>query len=259
MKAIIIAAGRGLRLSPLTNDRPKCMLELNGRTLLEHQIDSLRGAGIEKIAVVKGYKKETINYPGLVYYVNDDYLNNNILLSLFYAEEEMDGAFIAVYSDIIYEKEIVDKLVADNHDISIVVDTKWRRLYENRRAHPLQEAENVIFDENNNLVEIGKIVSDKSMAHGEFIGMMRCSSKGSAIFKDHFSRLKKEYSQRPFQKADIFENAYLTDMLQELVDRGISVHCVNIESGWREIDTLEDYENIKAEFSRIKRGNSLIR
>ena len=110
MKAIIIAAGPGSRLKDKTSDRPKCMLEFNGRPLLEHQMEALRKAGVAEISVIKGYRKEKINYPELKYYINDDYLNNNILHSLFHAEDEMDGEFIAVYSDILYDSSIVSRL-----------------------------------------------------------------------------------------------------------------------------------------------------
>ena len=79
MKAIIIAAGLGSRLGNLTNDKPKCLLEVAGKSLLQHQIDTLKSCGITNISVIKGYKKEKINYPGLKYYINDDYQNNNIL------------------------------------------------------------------------------------------------------------------------------------------------------------------------------------
>ena len=70
MKAIIIAAGTGSRLNPLTDDKPKCMLELNGKTLLQYQIEALRGAGIDRIVLIKGYRKEMLNYPDLIYYFN---------------------------------------------------------------------------------------------------------------------------------------------------------------------------------------------
>jgi len=122
MKAIIIVAGMGSRLRPLTNDKPKCMLEFKGKTLLEYQIDALRGAGIDRIVVIKGYKEEMINYPDLIYYINDNYQNNNILHSLFYAEKEMNDEFIAAYSDIYYDKNIVKRLLDNKEDISIVVD-----------------------------------------------------------------------------------------------------------------------------------------
>ncbi len=244
MKAIIIAAGPGSRLNPLTNDKPKCMLELKGKTLLQHQIDALRGAGIDRIALIKGYKKEMINCPDLVYYVNDNYQNNNILHSLFYAEEEMNDEFIAAYSDIFYTKDIVKRLLDSKEDISIVVDIDWRGYYEDRTDHPIEEAENVIFDADNNLVKIGKIMPDKQAVHGEFIGMMKCSKKGALIFRKYFHRLKQIYSGKPFQRASVFEKAYLTDIFQDMADYGVRINCVIIEKGWAEIDTVQDYERL---------------
>ena len=61
MRAIIIAAGMGIRLNPLTNDKPKCMLEIKGKTILQHQLDVFHANGITDISVIKGYKKEVIN------------------------------------------------------------------------------------------------------------------------------------------------------------------------------------------------------
>jgi choline kinase len=249
MKAIIIAAGIGSRLNPLTNDKPKCMLELNGKALLQHQIDALRGAGIDRIVLIKGYKKEMINYPDLVYYINDNYQNNNILHSLFYAEEEMNDEFIATYSDIFYTKDIVKRLLDNKEDISIVVDIDWTGYYEGRTDHPIEEAENVIFDANNNVVKIGKILPDKEAVHGEFIGMMKCSKKGAIIFRKYFHRLKQIYSGKPFQRASVFEKAYLTDIFQDMADYGVRINCVIIEKGWAEIDTVQDYKRILKEFS----------
>jgi len=245
MKAIIIAAGPGSRLNPLTNDKPKCMLELNGKALLQHQIDALRGAGIDRIVLIRGYKKEMINYPDLVYYINDNYQNNNILHSLFYAEEEMNDEFIAAYSDIFYTKDIVKRLLDNKEDISIVVDIDWTGYYEGRTDHPIEEAENVIFDANNNVVKIGKILPDKEAVHGEFIGMMKCSKKGAFIFRKYFHRLKQIYSGKPFQRASVFEKAYLTDIFQDMADYGVSINCVIIEKGWAEIDTVQDYKRLR--------------
>ncbi len=244
MKAIIIAAGMGLRLNPLTDDKPKCMLEFNGKTLLRYQIDALEGAGIDRIAVIKGYKKNVINYPGLIYYVNNNYQNNNILHSLFCAEEEMNDEFIAAYSDIYYDKNIVKRLLDSKKDISIVVDIDWRGYYEGRTNHPIEEAENVVFDANNNVVRIGKILPNKDAVHGEFIGMMKCSKRGALVFRRYFNRLKQIYSGKPFQRASVFEKAYLTDIFQDMVDYGVKINCVIIEKGWAEIDTPQDFERL---------------
>ena len=97
----------------------------------------------------------------------------------------------------------------------------WYRLesyYVNRKDHPLNEAENVIFDANNDVVKIGKIMADKDEVHGEFIGMMKLSPRGAEIFKSHFNRSKELYWNKPFQRAKVFQKAYITDLLQEMAD-----------------------------------------
>jgi choline kinase/DNA-binding XRE family transcriptional regulator len=247
-RAIIIAAGLGSRMKEYTESKPKCLLEFGNKTLLQRQLDVYRSCGIEEIALVRGYKKETIDYDGISYFNNDDYADNNILNSLFYAEEAINGHVIAAYSDILFESQVVSRLLESKHDISIIVDIDWRGYYVDRRDHPIGEAENVIFDANNNVVEIGKILTSKIDVHGEFIGMIKLTPRGSKIFKRHFARAKALYWDKPFQRAPVFQKAYLTDMIQEMVDLGVSIHCVIIERGWKEIDTVEDYEKALKDF-----------
>jgi choline kinase/DNA-binding XRE family transcriptional regulator len=247
-RAIVIAAGLGSRMKEYTESKPKCLLEFGDKTLLQRQIEAYRFCGIEDIALVRGYKKDAIDYDGIVYYDNDEYADNNILNSLFYAEEAINGHVIAAYSDILFESPVVSRLLASKHDISIVVDIDWRGYYVGRRDHPIEEAENVIFDANNNVVEIGKILTGKNDVHGEFIGMVKLTPRGADIFKRHFARAKALYWDKPFQRAMTFQRAYLTDMIQEMVDLGTPIHCVIIERGWKEIDTVEDYEKALRDF-----------
>ena len=134
-------------------------------------------------------------------------------------------------------------MLESDHDISIVVDIDWQGNYVGRKNHPVEEAESVILDANNNVREIGKIFTSKTDVHGEFIGMMKLTPRGAELFKRHFRRAKEAFFGQPFQRAQTFEKAYLTDMIQEMVDLGVPIHSVIIERGWREIDTIEDYEN----------------
>lgn len=247
-KALIIAAGLGSRLKEKTSDKPKCMLNLGGKTLLQRQINSYNSNNINNISVIRGYKKEKINYKGLKYFDNDDFRNNNILNSIFYGEEFINGNIIISYSDVLFEPHVVKRAMESKHDISVIVDIDWREYYLNRNDHPLTEAENVIFDSNNEVLKIGKINNGKNEVHGEFIGMIKLNQRGCEIFKQNFNRLKKTYWNKPFQRSKIFQNAYLTDFIQELVDIGIKVHCTIIERGWKEIDTLEDYKNALLDF-----------
>ena len=248
VKSIIIAAGVGSRLKGYTEALPKCMLKFGNSTLLEKQLEVYRGCGISDISVVRGFKKEKINYEGLNYFENTDYKNNNILNSLFYAEEAITGNVIISYSDILFDANVVNRLLESNADISIVVDIDWRGYYVDRKDHPIEEAEKVIFDANNEVLKIGKVITNKEDVYGEFIGMMKLSPRGAEIIKLHFNRAKKIFWDKPFQRAQTFQKAYLTDLIQDMVDLGASIHCVIIERGWKEIDTVEDYEKAIIEF-----------
>ena len=250
IKILIVAAGIGSRLKDHTENLPKCMLDFGGKTLLERQLKSYRDCGIDNISVVGGFKKNKINYKNLNYFDNKDYEKNNILNSIFYGEEVINGNIIIAYSDILFESNVVKRLLESDHDISIVVDIDWRGYYVDRKDHPIEEAENVIFNSDNEVAKIGKIVTGKQEVHGEFIGMMKLTNRGAEIFKQNFYRAKKLYWDKPFQRAEIFQNAYLTDMIQELVDIGVKVHCVIIERGWKEIDTVEDYQKALKEFNQ---------
>jgi len=246
--SIIIAAGLGSRLKEFTKDSPKCMLELNGKTILQHQVEAYNANGITDISVVRGYKKEKINQSGLTYYENSDYENNNILNSLFYAEPAITGNVVISYSDIIFNPSIVERLMECSADIAVVVDVDWRGRYESRDEHPIEEAENVIFDANHSVVDVGKIMTAEGDVHGEFIGMMKLSPRGAEIFKRHFHRAKDLFWDKPYQRAVTFQKAYITDILKDMAELGVHIQTVIIEQGWQEIDTIQDFENAKSKF-----------
>lgn len=249
MRTIIIAAGLGSRLLPLTNDTPKCLLDVGGKNILQRQREAFRLAGIRDIALVKGYKQEKIRLPSLRYYINDDYRNNNILCSLMYAEAEMNEEFIATYSDIIFTDDVVKQLMRESSPIAIVVDVEWKDYYEGRTDHGLEQAENVVISEDQNVFKIGKHINEADCAAGhqlgEFIGMFKCTKEGAKIFREYFHRAKKEFFGKPFMRASVFNKAYVSDFIQYLVDNNIKIKCVVIRKGWYEIDTIQDLERVK--------------
>ncbi|MCJ7807432.1 MAG: phosphocholine cytidylyltransferase family protein [Dehalococcoidia bacterium] len=248
MKAIIVAAGPGSRLNPLTNERPKCLLEVGGKTILGRALEALRANGIERIAVVRGYCSQLIDYPNISYYENPNYRENNILRSLFYAEREMDDDFIFSYSDIIFSSDIVTKLMNKTADIALTVDVNWKQRYQGRDLHPISEAELVKL-ENGQVVKIGKGVVIPDEAHGEFIGLAKFTKLGAEAMRTAYHRIAEERPTAPFQHAASLEKAYMTDMIQELVDNGSLVQSIDIKSGWMEIDTPQDLEEVRRRFA----------
>ena len=242
-----MAAGPGSRLMPVTNEMPKCLLEVGGRTILERALEALRENGIEKIVVVRGYRSHLIDYPNITYYQNPNFRENNILRSLFYAEGEMNDDFIFSYSDIVYSSEIVAKLMECEADIALTVDIDWLQHYEGRDLHPISEAE-LVKVEDGRVVKIGKGVVSPAEAHGEFIGLAKFTKLGAEAMKLAYYRVAKERPSAPFQNAASLDKAYMTDMIQELVDNGSLVQSVNIKGGWMEIDTLQDLERARRLF-----------
>lgn len=258
-KVIILAAGRGSRLKHYTADRPKCLLPLGSKTLLQHQLAAFAAHGLDDIHVVRGYLSEKIDYPKITYHENTDFRNNNILNSLFCAEAALEGPVIVSYADILFEADVIGVLLKSEHDIAIVVDSDWRNYYAGRLDHPITEAEAVIMDDGRRVVRVGKIITRNQQVDGEFIGMMKLSTRGADLLKSHFQQARAAFWDKPFQRAAVFRNAYLTDLLQYMADLGVAIHCVMIEGGWKEIDTVEDYEKAAAVGSLGHNGPTAVR
>jgi len=244
VKAIVVAAGMGRRLQPYTDDRPKCMVPVRGRTILGRQLDAYRAAGIDDIVVVRGYLGERIDLPGLRFVDNPDFRTNNILVSLMCAAHELDDDVVVSYADIVFHPEVVRDLLASPADYALIVDRLWARTYQGRTMHPVSEAELVRL-EGGRVAALGKgSVPDPAAAVGEFIGLARFSRAAARTLREEFARLWGELGpERPFVRAPRLQVAYLTDLLQHLIDRGTDVRPVFIDGQWREIDTTQDLES----------------
>ncbi|MBI4445064.1 MAG: isocitrate lyase/phosphoenolpyruvate mutase family protein [Acidobacteria bacterium] len=257
-RAIILAAARGFEkeLGGLTRDRPKCLLSIHGKTLLQRQVEALRAVNIHDISVVRGYQGDKILLPELKYFENPRYEETHNLISLFCAEEWMKGAFIMVYDDILFEESILLKLLRSQADIAVVVDHKWHEDHQNGIQHPVSRPELVqtshppahfyrfLPPENGNRVlRIGRMLS-KDAADGEFVGLAYFSERGSELLRKTFHQLYPERRHLPFHEAQALEQATLADLLQYLIDQGHAVAAVGIYKGWMEVDTFEDYKEV---------------
>jgi len=254
IKGIIIAAGPSSRLRPLTDNLPKCMLSIKGKPIIQNTIDNFRANGISDISIIKGYNKEKINLPDITYFENDDFMNNNILHSLMHARPKLEEALkqnqdvVVTYSDIWYEGKVVQSLIKAKNPISSIVDVDWEGYYEGRSDHPIDEAENVILDGEGKIQNIGKHVFTKDTPkdkQGEFIGLWKFTPKGIKIFLDHFDRLNSTLEKtEPYQNAKEWQKSYITDIFQEMIDKGEELHSVVIKGGWMEFDTVQDFKRI---------------
>ncbi|MCH7987854.1 MAG: phosphocholine cytidylyltransferase family protein [Planctomycetes bacterium] len=242
MRAIIIGAGRGSRLMPTTADSPKCFAEVGEMRILDWTLKAFADNGIDDIVFIGGYQIEKIqaDYPGFMFCHNTNWQNNNILASLFYAEEFMDEPFICCYSDTLFTPQVVEKLLAAEDDISLVVDTDWLTRYEQRTEHPSDDAEKATVA--NGLVTRIHREIEEDDAHGEYIGVAKFSERGAARLREQYHRCREEFAGKPFREAKVFEKAYLIHLLQEMIEAGEKMVHVDTPGGYIEIDTQQDFD-----------------
>ena len=243
MKGIILAAGEGKRLRPLTQDIPKSMVNFCGTTLLERQIEVMQKCGINNIIVITGYKAEKINIPDINYLKNKNFEKTNMIETLFCAENELVGDVIVSYADIIYEKNILEKLIQSEEEISIVIDKKWEDYWKKRFDDPLKDAESLKIDEDGNISEIGQKANNIAEIEGQYIGLMKFDSKGVKVLREFYKKCKeKSENGRNVLNPNLeFERSYMTDLLQGLILSGSKLKPIVIEKGWLEFDSINDY------------------
>lgn len=240
MRAVIIAAGRGARLAPLTDTAPKCMVEVAGRPLLYHAVAQLRAAGIADILVIRGYAADQVRCEGVRFADNTGWSSTNVLGSLFSSPDEIAGDLLILYSDILFHRSVVDIALAAVGAIVPVVDRGWREAYQGRSLHPVSEAEKVSLDAAGRIRGIGKSNVTDAAADAEFIGMIKLEALGAARLAQTYAAVGAAFAGQPFISAARFEQAYLTDLLQYLIVAGDVIPAAVIHGGWREIDTVED-------------------
>ena len=238
MKAIILAAGQGTRLRPLTDDKPKCLVELANKPLLDHQLSVLRYTGINDIHVVAGYRAEQLNRSDLTCHINKRFAETNMVNPLFTAESVFDNHsdLIISYGDIVYEPSVLQTLLALKSPVALAVDREWRRYWAARMVNPLADAETMKITEENRIIELGKKPRNYDDIQGQYIGLIK-------IRADHVTQLPKTW--RAMDKNSLydekdFENMYMTSFIQHLIDHGWETRAAFIENGWAEVDCEED-------------------
>lgn len=232
MKAIILAAGRGSRMKSLTDERPKCLVELRGKPLLEWQLESLRAAGISDIAVVTGYKRELLAERGLSEFHNPRWAETNMVSSLACAESWLQGEpCIVSYSDIFYSPAAVQSLINSDATLAVTYDPNWLQLWTERFGDPLLDAETFRLTAAHTLAEIGNKPQSVDDVQGQYMGLLRFTPEGWA----EVVRLRAELS--PQQR----DSMHMTNTLQRVIDAGrVPIEAVAYTGEWGEVDSSED-------------------
>ncbi len=241
--AVILAAGRGSRMKGFTEDKPKCLLELAGKTLLQWQMEALHKAGIHDILVMRGYKASMLSVEALPWANsfqtadNIHWESSNMLRTLLCADTYVRAAFaqgarhlIVSYSDIVYTFQHVCDLLTATQDINITYDAFWEDLWRLRFGNPLLDAE-TFKQESNLLCEIGEKPQHLQDIQGQFMGLIHFSPRGWDILCHICTCL-----------SDIVDKTDMTSFLRILLHHGNHIGVVPVQGRWCEADSQEDLQ-----------------
>ena len=244
MKSLIVAAGQGTRLRPLTDSVPKCMVSYHDKCIIDHILDVMESCGVESNIVINGYKKDVLEkhlaQRNVAFVTNSEYETTNMVHTLFCAEDQMDDDIILSYADIIYKPGVLQKLIDSKADVSCVVDKKWKELWLQRMDNPLEDAETMKLNSDGSILELGKKPTGYGEIEGQYIGLLKFSREAIVKVRNFYHSLDKN----AFYDGKDFRNMYMTSFVQMIIDKLIPVQSVCIEGGWLEIDCVEDLKSV---------------
>ena len=240
MDLIILAAGEGKRLRPLTNNKPKCLVEIDGISLLRRQLEVVKKFNFSSITVVSGYEGHKIKEKDISICHNNNYSKTNMLVSL---SKIMSISFssdvIVSYGDIVYHKKVLERLINCSNDIALAVDLCWENYWKHRTNDILSDVESLSIDNNGYITDIGKKVYSLKDIEAQYIGLMKFSNIGWKLVCKRFQDLVEKGSYNNKSYIDM----YMTDFFQYLIDQKDKVCAVPFTEPWVEIDTLDDFNN----------------
>jgi choline kinase len=221
----------------LTDDRPKCLVEIHGKSLLQMQLEAIRAAGITQIALVTGYRREMLKRDQLVDFCNDRWFETNMVSSLVCANEWLESSpCIVSYSDIFYKPSAVQTLVSCSDNLAVTFDPNWLQLWNRRFSDPLSDAETFRISSDSMLVEIGGKPKSVEEVEGQYMGLLRFTPAGWAEIKRIRSGLSVESQDR----------MHMTGTLQMVIDAGnVPIRAIAYTEGWGEIDSANDLLSVK--------------
>jgi choline kinase len=232
MKAIILAAGRGSRMKNLTDEKPKCLVEVRGRSLLEWQLKALREAGLNDIAIVTGYQRELLAHRGLVELHNPRWATTNMVSSLACAAEWLESEPCVVsYSDIFYDASAVTAMVNCPAKLAITYDANWLELWQKRFGDPLLDAETFRLNKDGSLAEIGNKPKSIEEIEGQYMGLLRFTPIGWG----EVVRIRDDLN------ATVRDRMHMTGTLQKVIEAArVSIAAHPYQGIWGEVDNTAD-------------------
>ncbi|MCK6596378.1 MAG: isocitrate lyase/phosphoenolpyruvate mutase family protein, partial [Bacteriovoracaceae bacterium] len=236
-RAIILAASRGVDLGDLTIDRPKALLKLGNTSPAERLVSQLNNKAIKDITIVRGYQKEAFKIPNINYVDNSDFATTGELYSLSLALPKIQETTVITYGDILFRSFVLNELLEDKADITIVVDANLNRPanYKGDFVKTTAPYSNSFLQsaKNTTLLETQFTELSPNTYQGEWIGLLKVNDKGARVIAE---------TLKTMMKADNFMTKKIPDLLNELAKKGQTVNVLYIDGHWMDIDHLSDLD-----------------
>jgi choline kinase len=236
LTAVILAAGQGTRLRPYTLDRPKCLVEVDGLSLLDRQLEVLAKESVVNVVLIGGYRVDMLSRQGIELRINPRYEVTNMVSTLFCAEDILNGDILLCYGDIVYSRHVLSKVLNSSADIAVAIDLDWELYWRARNEDPLEDAETLKLGPDGQIMEIGQKPKTIDEIEGQYMGLIKFSSTGIQLLKKVFH----DASLLGNLRGKTIEKSYMTDLLQAMIDLGYILNSVPVHGGWVEVDTVSD-------------------
>ncbi|RUT07241.1 phosphoenolpyruvate mutase [Dulcicalothrix desertica PCC 7102] len=233
----LLAASRGIELGELTLNLPKCMLNLSGKPILGRIVETYQTVGIKDITVVRGYKKDMVNLPGLRYVDNDEYDNTGELFSLYKGLADVTAGekdWIIGYGDVLYKKYVLQMLLEVKHDLVVVVDSKWsdrpHQVRPDYVMNSLPNSQQTFYTD----VYFKQIAPEMPVENrcGIWTGLLKVSRTMQPVLWDTLKML--------LQQDEMTTIGRMPALLNELTALGYPIHVIYITSDWLDVDEVQD-------------------
>lgn len=258
--AVIPAAGTPPpAFSGLLGGKPLCMLEVGGKPLLERQADLLRSCGVTDICVVGGYGSDKIRSDGMTILHNPDHKTTSHVYSLMLGQDHFGKKCVMVYSDVLFDRQILEHLLKSPHPITIGIDRAYQTLPYREKKLDLIAVESSPRGNNGRNLQLNQFKpirrASRSLVKGqathEFTGVAFFQEEGISLVSQAWDEARAKFKGRPFYESPTVESADFMDFLQFLIDSGRPVHGMEVEHGWSEIHSLDDHERVNTHLKEV--------
>lgn len=239
MNLILLAAGKSSRIYKKIK-KNKCLIEINGKSLIKNIIDNAKSSSIKKISIVTGFKPKNIikdlkNYKKINYINNKKYKTTDMVNSAILALKKSKDDVVISYTDIFYEKKVFDDLKKINSKfLTLPYITNWKSVWKSRKKNIFDDAETFNINSQSNVNEIGFRINKKNLrkVNGQFMGIIFIPKK---LIKDVIY----------FYESMNDKKIQFTEFLNKLLKQKMKVKGLKYNKFWYEIDDFADYKNFK--------------